>query len=1136
MSAKRPKLSLHDWIALHNSLLEEERKAEVLAAQTQVEGVPLKILETRGVVLANLVISERSTGLYGRPLVALVPARKEAILPANNFSSGDIVGVHQSGLEQNGQITTGVVTNVSQSSIRIVIDEGAEELDTIGDDVKLHLHKLCNDVTYRRIKSGLTKLDKNVNGPASHLISVLFGETLPRPPVSSLPSQLTLPDGKLALFNEKLNNSQVEAVQFAIQRSDLAVIHGPPGTGKTTTVVEIIRQHVKLKSKILACAPSNLAVDNLVERLTVSGVRLVRLGHPARVTHLTQRYTLDAILHNSEESQILEDIRRDISDHLGQLKKARDKGKRFRLRSEIKTFRKELRERESRLVQQVLLSCDVILATLTSSSNDGPLRHLPQQHFDVVVIDECSQAIEAACYLSLLRAPKLIIAGDHCQLPPTIISTEAAAKGLEHTLMERIIDECGEDVVRMLTVQYRMNNLIMQWASSAMYQNRLVANASVADHLLSELTGVRANEDTENVLVLIDTAGCDCWELDTPDDQSKGNVSEAIIVSCQVQALISSGVPENDIAVITPYNLQVELVRSLLRVSHPSVEVRSVDGFQGREKEAVVMSLVRSNKQGSVGFLSEDRRLNVAVTRARRHLCVVCDSDTVNKHSFLKNFIDYISQHGQVRTAHEFQRELETTDVQTPECIVWKPKPEKKEKSKQFESKSCRRDKFKARAKREPPSEEENMRRRKEYEAIVDSFLKSPDKTYNFPPTINSFERRLIHEICECVGLHHESQGEDKERHIVIWKKSEIIPECNKQEEEVDDEDYDSVKSDEEIGDLKEYKTKIDNFLESSKETLEFSSKLSSFERNLVHELCEEYDLLHVSQGEGKKRKIIVQKKIKTINHCNNGQNEKLTSALKEKETTELSGTPAEEICQMSTIENGAIPKSKLLENISTKVRTRFVGGKYEEVIVAVNDTDSSTSDCKTRENEARKVNNSLTRHCCSCGKDIILQNYTIHNAQCERKLKDTQEEQITKVKQKNIKKKNPRKGSSHKNGEEEEDFDSLIEQFTQENNTCSMPQCKSSTTVIFQLCPFCRNTFCLSHHMAEVHGCGDQARHHARMMITKEGVLYPGSGIPSKKPNEAQRKQMQRKLDKKMEGFSKQRQAKKPSKDTGKD
>ncbi|XP_071535256.1 DNA-binding protein SMUBP-2-like [Panulirus ornatus] len=1160
MAQKKPVLSCHEWVKLHSSLLEEERKAEVEAARTQVDGFSLKALEAQGVLLAHLQISERLTGLYGRPMFTLVPVKKDASLPANNFSSGDIVGVHTYGPEQNIQLTTGVVTHITQSSVRIVIDEGADELDTLSDDVQLYLHRLSNDVTYRRIKSGLVELDKQINGPASHLISVLFGETLPKSSAPFLPQQLTQADGSLVLYNQKLDSSQKEAVQFSIQRSDLALIHGPPGTGKTTTVVEVIRQHVKMKSKVLACAASNLAVDNLVERLSVAGVRLVRLGHPARVTQLTQKHTLDAFLHHIEESQILGDIRRDISDHMGKLKKARDKSKRHYLQREIKTFRKELRERETRLIKQVLLSCDVILATLTSSSNDGPLKHLPHDYFDVVVIDECSQAIEAACYLSIVRAPKLIIAGDHCQLPPTIISAEAAANGLEQSLMERVIDQCGGEVVRMLKVQYRMNTLIMQWASVAMYQNQLVAHPSVSDHLLSQMKGVNSNEDTESAIVLIDTAGCDCWELETSEDQSKGNVNEAIIVSCQVKALVVAGVPEKDIAVITPYNLQVELIRSLLKIDHPGVEVRSVDGFQGREKEAVIISLVRSNKEGNVGFLSEDRRLNVAVTRARRHLTVVCDSDTVGRHAFLKNFVNYMSEHGHIKAAYEYRHELETTEVETPECIVWKSKSDKKEKPKQTtESKIMGKNTVKnEKRKAELPSEEENMKRKKEYEAIVMCFLKSSDQTFEFSPNLNSFERHLIHEICEEHGLQHESQGEGKERHIVL-KKIGIIQENFEQEK---DETHTEEESD---AQRKEFEAVIDSFLKSSKQSYAFSSKLNAYERRVIHEICKEFDLQHESLGEGKNRHIIVQKKsaatAQQITKNNGKQASKIIEGdISERGTTHLKETSTEnsvqngavskiiegdisehgtthlkETSKENSIQNGAVPKCQSLDGKRKIVYTRYIGGKYEEVVVPVcNCKDGCTTNCtKHKEKDSKTLKDSLTKHCCSCGKDIIQQNYTIHSAQCGRKLRGEQEEKSRNVKQKSVKKKNPKKGNAHKDDDgKEEDFDSIIAQFTKENSTCSQPHCKSPTTVIFQLCPFCRNTFCLAHHMAEVHGCGDLARQHARMMITKNGVLYPGSGIPSKKPSEAKRKQMQRKLDKKLDEFSNQRRAKKAGKD----
>lgn len=1138
-------LSRHEWVALHLALLEEERKAEVQAAQTQVEGLPVKVLEARGVLLGRLVLSERSTGLYGRPVVTFTPRLKDSTLPANSFSAGDIVGV----CEGPNQVATGVVVEVGERRVVVAGDEeGREDLDGLEDDATLTLRKLASEVTYRRVKSGLVELGKEVSSSASHLIQVLFREAPPHSPAPALPPKLISSSGELQLFNGRLDASQREAVEFALKRSDLAVIHGPPGTGKTTTLVEVIRQHVKLGAKALVCAPSNLAVDNLVERLAAAKVRLVRLGHPARVTPLTQRHTLDAILHNSEEWQVLGDIRTEMEGELGRLRKSRGGDQRRHIRTNIKSLRKELREKETRLVKQVLLGSEVILATLTSSSSDGPLRHLPPQHLDLVVIDECSQSTEASCYLSLLRAPKLVLAGDHCQLPPTIVSAEAAAKGLDLSLMERVIGECGEEVVRMLTQQYRMHAAIMDWSSAAMYEGRLSAHPSVTSHLLSHLPGVTPTEDTENVAVVVDTAGCECQELDTPDAQSKANPGEAVLVACHIKALVSAGVPEASIAVITPYNLQVEMVRGLLASEYPRVEVRSVDGFQGREKEAVVVSLVRSNKQGTVGFLSEDRRLNVAVTRARRHLALIGDSETAGRHPFIRTLFDHLTRHGLVKTAHEFQQELDNTEVRMPECLSWAQKSDKKAPvttKKDTKDSTSKKPKQQQQKQQKQPSEEDNQKRKQEYLDIVKSFLASPNSTYSFPPNLNSFERRLIHQICEELDLDHSSEGDGKERHIVIKKRPSnklITEEEGKEEQEVEEKEECLTAEQEERARVE---AMIAEFLESPEESLRLPSKMSAFERSMVHGVCDELGLMHQSEGKGKRRHIVIQKQNKSIQEGTKEMEDKKTADNERSQHIKTKGGDRNSIRdeeadigpllphstetipslpedKHSNTQGGAIPKRNLENNVTAikKVRTRFIDGKYVEVEEGVNAAPQ-------------------TKTCPVCGKDVPLPNYGLHSVQCERRSRETQQQQETSARsnKENVKKKSSKKGSGKSNKkqkeeEEEEDFDSLINKFVKDNNTCSEPRCKTPTSVIFQLCPFCRRTFCLAHHMAEVHGCGPLARQHARTVISREGVLYPGSGVPSKKPSEDKRKQLERKLAKKMDNFNSKRAAKKPGKE----
>ncbi|XP_009989904.1 PREDICTED: DNA-binding protein SMUBP-2, partial [Tauraco erythrolophus] len=403
----------------------------------------------------------------------------------------------------------------------------------------------------------------------------------------------------LKLYNNSLDASQREAVSFSLAQRELAIIHGPPGTGKTTTLVEIILQAVQQGLKVLCCAPSNVAVDNLVERLAGCKARILRLGHPARLLEPIQQHSLDAVLARSDNAQIVADIRKDIDQAFAKTRKAQDKGERGHFLCEIKALRKELKEREETAMAAALTHASVVLATNTGASSDGPLKLLPENHFDLVVIDECAQALEASCWIPLLKAGKCILAGDHKQLPPTVISHKAAAKGLSLSLMERLIARYGDKAVRMLTVQYRMHQAIMQWASSELYGGRLTAHPSVAQHLLRDLPGVTSMEETTIPLLLIDTAGCGLFELEVEDEQSKGNPGEVQLAGLHIRALVEAGVKAQDIAVVAPYNLQVDMLREHLCHRYPELEIKSVDGFQGREKEAVVLSFVRSNRKES---------------------------------------------------------------------------------------------------------------------------------------------------------------------------------------------------------------------------------------------------------------------------------------------------------------------------------------------------------------------------------------------------------------------------------------------------------------------------------------------------------------------------------------------------------
>ena len=481
-------------------------------------------------------------------------------------------------------------------------------------------------------------------------------------------------------------------------------------TGKTTTIANLIRCAVRcLGWKVLVTAPSNVAVDNVLQRImnieeneilgsakqrrakktSRSKIKAVRLGHPARIQHGIQKFSLESLVQQSDGTEIVQDCRNEMNDHLRTLSnpKSRSAEKRTAYR-EMKSLRKEIRSREEKIVGQILKDANVVLTTNVGAASSVFNRMVDSRGdpipFDMVIIDEAAQALEASCWISLMRGKRAVLAGDHKQLPPTIKSTMGEVKiGLGKTLFERLMVSYEKDkngssggCSKMLEVQYRMHKDIAEWASTAMYHGKLLSHESVRSRKLVDLPQINSsatsaenkqqhNEGIEHTtLMLIDTTGCDMHETSN-DAGSRYNEGEAGIVVSHVNALISLGLSAQDIAVITPYNGQVELLRKLLLPSVPKLEIRSVDGFQGGEREAVVLSLVRSSDRGGrdgIGFLRDARRLNVAVTRAKRHCAVVCDVETVSQDDFIKGMVEWMEEHGEYFSAAEFDHK-ESDDI-----------------------------------------------------------------------------------------------------------------------------------------------------------------------------------------------------------------------------------------------------------------------------------------------------------------------------------------------------------------------------------------------------------------------------------------------------------------------------------------
>uniref|UniRef100_A0A8C7JXG6 DNA-binding protein SMUBP-2 n=1 Tax=Oncorhynchus kisutch TaxID=8019 RepID=A0A8C7JXG6_ONCKI len=960
------------------------------------ENVSLKDLQSKGVCLLKLQIGSQSTGLYGRSLLLLEPRKHMgvSVLPSNNFGPGDIVGLYDlDGCKPSSQLCTGVVTRISQSAVTVACEDSPDGLN-LDTDALYNLMKLANDVTYKRMKKALNTLNGYSSGPASDLISVLFGY--------SEPGSIAQPND-LSFLNSGLDESQRQAVSFALSQREVAVIHGPPGTGKTTTVVEIILQVVKRGQKVLCCAGSNVAVDNLVERLAKAKAKVLRLGHPARLLESIQKHSLDAVLAHSDNTNIIADIRKDIDKAFMGMKKMNDKRDRIHLKREVGELRKELRTREATAIAEVLKRADVVLATNTGANDGGPLKNLPVDHFDWVVIDECAQALESSCWIALLRGRKCILAGDYKQLPPTIKSHTAASKGLSVSLMERLILKYGDSVVRMLTVQYRMNSNIMTWASEQMYQGQLVAHSSVEKHLLKDLPGVASVEETSTPLLLIDTAGCGLSEMEVTDDQSKGNQGEVDIVELHIKALTEAGVKPKDIAVIAPYNLQVDLLRQRLSARHPDLEIKSVDGFQGREKEAVVLTLVRSNRKGEIGFLAEDRRINVAVTRARRHLALVCDTQTVQTHGFLKTLIDHMTQHGDVRTAFEYLQDI------VPQNYTRDHRDTKSNNTKATASSSTS-NKQKGRgqagskvepghkrtsgdpgthsqARRSTPTEEEQKLTQIKYLEIknqVEWFLQDPDQTeLRFPSTLNSHDRLLVHQVAEELGLNHESQGEGKDRCITVSRPP-----------------------------------------------------------TGSNEAGEEEDVTGAPVGQ--------------------------PAAVREEES--VTGPPVGQLA--------ADLKTLHLERMRREQKKREQKMEQEKHLDTIRTAGQTQTSKKTKAKGKTKKTKA---------------------GACEIAAAATADD----------------------------DFDTLIDAVVKAERVCSFVKCKTLVIHLGQLCLFCNRQYCLGHHIPEVHGCGDQARANARMRISKEGVLYAGSGHKDKSVDPNKKAYLHRKLDSKLKDMEKQRKTK---------
>ena len=517
--------------------------------------------------------------------------------------------------------------NYVDEDCMVVILPGASALMDIQRADRLGVQLYFDETSYRLMFEALGQVIKAKDNRLAELRDIFHGTQ------------------KTSVFNfgftrfPWLNTTQEEAVNKVMHAKDVAIVHGPPGTGKTTTLVEAIYETLHRENQVLVCTQSNMAVDWISEKLVDRGVPVLRIGNPTRVNDKMLSFTYERRFESHPDYPQLWSIRKAIRDLYSQNRKGAN---RESLRQKINSLKDRATELEIRINEALFSEARVIACTLVSSAN----RILTGMKFGTLFIDEAAQALEAACWIAIRKADRVILAGDHCQLPPTIKCIEAMRGGLDETLMQKIV--CNKpETVSLLKTQYRMNDEIMRFSSEWFYHGELNSAPEVK---------YRSILDFDTPIVWINTENMDCNEEFVGESFGRINKAEAMLCIEELKKYINKIGKERllderiDFGVISPYKAQVQYLRQLVKKDaffkpfRSLMTINTVDGFQGQERDVILISLVRANEDGQIGFLNDLRRMNVAITRARMKLIILGDASTLTKHPFYKKLYEYISE------------------------------------------------------------------------------------------------------------------------------------------------------------------------------------------------------------------------------------------------------------------------------------------------------------------------------------------------------------------------------------------------------------------------------------------------------------------------------------------------------------
>jgi len=517
---------------------------------------------------------------------------------------------------------TGTVSYVDGDRMVVVVPNNTPIIDlqnTEGLGVQLSF----DETSYKMMFDALDRVMKANNNRLAYLRD-LFYNTQITPQTFSFQS-ITFP---------YLNKTQEEAVNRVLRAKDVMIVHGPPGTGKTTTLVEAINETLMRESQVLVCAQSNMAVDRISEKLVDRGIPVLRIGNPTRVNDKMLSFTFERRFEAHPDYPQLWAIRKALRELRAKRKRGDDK-----YHQKVERLKARATELEIRINSELFGEARVIACTLVGSAN----RLLQGMKFGTLFIDEAAQALEAACWIPIRKASRVIFAGDHCQLPPTVKSIAALKGGLGKTLMERIV-ESHPEAVSLLRVQYRMNEKIMQFSSDWFYGGKVISDESVRN---------RGILDFDEPIEWIDTEGIDAKEEFIGESFGRINKQEALLTLAVLELYFEKIGKQRileehiDVGVISPYRAQVQYLRQMVKKEsffkpyRSLISINTVDGFQGQERDIILISLVRNNPKGDIGFLRDLRRMNVAITRARMKLIILGDKTTLSFNDFYKKLHAY---------------------------------------------------------------------------------------------------------------------------------------------------------------------------------------------------------------------------------------------------------------------------------------------------------------------------------------------------------------------------------------------------------------------------------------------------------------------------------------------------------------